>query len=402
MDDGVFNFPRSERSELVKSSPIRDILNVVGRGDVISFAGGIPDATLFEYADIADSFAWVLANRGARALQYASTPGEVELREAAAKRLSTRQLPTSADQIQVTTGSQEALYLIGQALITPGDVVLVEQPTYLAAVQAFQLAGAHLIGIPTDEDGVLADELERLIAEHQPTFVYLIPTFQNPSGRTMPLERRQAVADVLRRTGVALVEDDPYGEIRFEGEHLPNIAALPGMAGQTLLLNSVSKVMAPGLRIGWIRGEGEVMRNLEVIKQAVALQCPVVDQLAVARYLEAYDLDEHIARVVEAYRGRRDAMYDEITRMLPEDATVTKPVGGMFLWASLGHGLDTQELLPKAVEQGVAFVPGWSFYANDPDRSTMRLSYVTNAPETIHEGLQRLGRGLEQLGYPLR
>lgn len=401
MDEGVFSFPQSRRSELVKSSPIRDILNVIGRGDVISFAGGIPDATLFEYSDIADAYAWVLAHQGPRALQYASTPGEPELREAAATRLS-RQLPTTADQIQVTTGSQEALYLVGQAMVTPGDVVLVEQPTYLAAVQAFQLAGATLIGIPTDEQGVLPDELEKLIVEHKPAYVYLIPTFQNPSGRTMGLERRQAVAEVLVRTKTALVEDDPYGEIRFEGDRVPSMAAMPGMSGQTLLLNSISKVMAPGMRIGWIRGEGDIMRNLEVIKQAVALQCPVVDQLAVARYLDVCDLDEHIAKVVEAYRVRRDAMYDALVAMLPEDATVTRPVGGMFLWASLGHGMDTQQLLAKAVDKGVAFVPGWSFYAHDPETSTMRLSYVTNEPGRIREGLSRLKGALQEMGYPVR
>jgi len=206
----------------------------------------------------------------------------------------------------------------------------------------------------------------------------------------MPLTRRQEVADVLLRTGLVLVEDDPYSALRFEGEAAPPIAALPGLAPQTVLLNSMSKVMAPGLRIGWMRAEGPVLQVLGIAKSAVTLQSPALNQLAVAHYLTHYDLDDHIRRVVESYRGRRDVMYDGLVRMLPATAHVTRPQGGMFCWVTLGDATDTQQLLRVAVEEGVAFVPGWSFYANDPDRSTMRLSYVTNSPEMIREGLGRL------------
>lgn len=386
-------FQLASRFSGVTTSPVRDILDVVNRGDVISFAGGIPDASLFEVDDFRAAFDHVLATQGRRALQYATTRGEPELLEQLAARTS-RHLPTTPDQLQVTSGSQEGIFLVGQALLDPGDVVLVEQPTYLAAVQAFSLAGARLVAVPTDGGGVLPDALEAAIAAHHPKFVYLIPTFQNPTGRSMPAGRRREVAEVLLRTGVPLLEDDPYGELRFEGEAAPPLAALPGMGGQTVLLNSASKVMAPGVRIGWLRAEGPILRSLEIAKQAVGLQSAVTDQLAVARYLATCDLDAHIARVAGVYRERRDAMTHGLAFLLPPGATVTRPEGGMFLWVALGDGTDTAAVLPSAVDAGVAYVPGWPFFASDPDHSTMRLSYVTNPPEVIAAGLDRLAGAL--------
>ena len=387
-------FQLAGRFSGVTTSPVRDILAVISRGDVISFAGGIPDASLFELADFRAAFDHVLTHQGARALQYATTKGEPELLEQLAARLS-RTLPTTPEQVQVTSGSQEGIFLVGQVLLDPGDVVLVEQPTYLAAVQAFSLAGARLEAVATDEHGILPDALADAIAAHHPKFVYLIPTFQNPTGRSMPADRRQAVADVLLRTGVPLLEDDPYGELRFDGDAAPPLASLPGMSAQTILLNSASKVMAPGVRIGWLRAEGDILRSLEVAKQAVGLQSAVTDQLAVARYLATCDLDAHIARVVAVYRERRDAMAAGLAAMLPDGASVTRPEGGMFLWVRLGGAVDTALRLPTALEEGVAYVPGWAFFAGEPDRSTMRLSYVTNPVATITEGLARLGRAFD-------
>lgn len=389
------SFPVADRYAGVTTTAVRDLLDVLSQGNIISFASGAPAAEFFAADDIRASFDWVFANRPAKALQYSSTPGEPELREQAARRVS-RSIPTTADQIQVTTGSQEAIYLVGNAMLNPGDVVLVERPTYLAAVQAFASSGARMIGIPSDDDGARPDALEDLIREHNPKFVYLIPTFQNPSGVCMQAGRRKEIAEVLLRTGTPLVEDDPYGELRFSGEFIPQISALPGMAHQSLLLNSISKIMAPGIRVGWIRGEGPIMNTISIAKEAIGLHSSVVDQLAVARYLEAYDVDAHIRTVVEVYKQRRDGMRRELLEMVPEGATVTSPDGGMFLWAALGNGIDTTALLPIAVQEGVAFVPGESFFAHDPDRSTMRLSYVTNPPEVISEGLHRLGRALER------
>ena len=388
-----FEFPLTERLAGDIADPVGDLFAVLSRGDIISFAGGIPDASLFEFDDIRASFEHVLAHDERRALQYATTEGDPGLRHEAALLLG-RHLPTSAHQIQVTSGSQEGIFLAAQVMLSPGDVVLVEEPTYLAAVQAFMLNGAQMVGVATDDDGIVPAELERAIAERRPKFVYLIPTFQNPSGKAMPTRRRAEVAEILVRTGTALLEDDPYSSLRFEGEASAPLASFPGMAAQTLLLNSMSKIMAPGVRVGWIRGEGPIMKVLAIAKAAVSLQSSALNQMAVAHYLANYDLDAHVRHVCEVYRTRRDAMYAGLRQRLPRVAHVTHPDGGMFCWVTLNDRTDTQELLGRAVQHGVAFVPGWSFYAADPDRSTMRLSYVTNSPAMIDEGLDRLQAAL--------
>ena len=385
-----FRFPVAARYAGMESSPLKDIFALAAREDVVSFAGGIPDPALFALEDVTSCYDWVLSHQGHRALQYGVSEGERELREQAARRLS-RDLPTEASQIRVTSGSQEGLFVIAQALLEPGDVVLVESPTYLAAVQAFSVHGARIIGVDTDDDGVIAEALEEAIRTHHPRMVYLIPTFQNPTGRTMPVARREAVAEVLRRTDVPLVEDDPYGALSFSGTTWAPIASLPGMGERTILLNSMSKLMSPGVRIGWMRAEGPILDTLAVAKAAISMQSSVVDQLTVARYLETADLDAHVARVSAVYRERRDAMASAIAPVLPEGAHVTRPEGGMFLWAALGEGFDAQAMLADAVEAGVAYLPGWSFFADHADRSTMRLSFVTHSPAVIEEAIARLG-----------
>ena len=385
-----FRFPVAARYAGMASSPLKSIFDLAAAPGVVSFAGGIPDPELFDLAPVTEAYDWVLTHQGRRALQYGVSEGETELREQAARRLS-RTLPTDASQIRVTSGSQEGLFVIAQAMLEPGDVVLVESPTYLAAVQAFAVHGARMVGVATDEHGVVPEALEEAIREHHPRMVYLIPTFQNPTGRTMSIARRQAVADVLLRHDVPLIEDDPYGELSFSGDLVPPIASLPGMAGRTLLLNSMSKLMSPGVRIGWIRGEGPILETLAVAKAAISMQSSVVDQLTVARYLETADLDAHVRAVSAVYRERRDAMAEAIAPVLPEGAHVTRPDGGMFLWAALGEGWDAQEMLAASVEAGVAYLPGWSFFAEDPARSTMRLSFVTHSPAMIAEAIGRLG-----------
>ena len=385
-----FCFPVAARYAGMASSPLKDIFALAAREDVVSFAGGIPDPALFEIDDVAACYDWVLTHQGRRALQYGVSEGEVELREQAAGRLS-RDLPTDASQIRVTSGSQEGLFVVAEALLEPGDVVLVESPTYLAAVQAFSVHGAQMIGVDTDDDGVIPEALEEAIRRHHPRMVYLIPTFQNPTGRTMPLARRQAVAEVLQRTGVPLIEDDPYGALSFAGHTWAPIASLPGMSERTILLNSMSKLMSPGVRIGWMRAEGPILDTLAVAKAAISMQSSVVDQLTVARYLATADLDAHVSRVAAIYRERRDAMAAAIAPVLPAGAHVTHPEGGMFLWAALGEGWDAQEMLDDAVAAGVAYLPGWSFFADHADRSTMRLSFVTHSPAVIEDGIARLG-----------
>ena len=390
-----YRFPVAARYAGMESSPLKDIFALAAREDVVSFAGGIPDPELFDLEDVAACYDWVLTHQGHRALQYGVSEGEAELREQAARRLS-RDLPTDASQIRVTSGSQEGLFVVAEAMLEPGDVVLVESPTYLAAVQAFAVHGARMIGVDTDDDGVVPEALEEAIRTHHPRMVYLIPTFQNPTGRTMPVARRQAVADVLLRTGVPLVEDDPYGALSFTGSTWAPIASLPGMGERTLLLNSMSKLMSPGVRIGWIRAEGSILDTLAVAKAAISMQSSVVDQLTVARYLATADLDAHIARVSAVYRERRDAMASAIAPVLPDGAHLTRPDGGMFLWAALGEGYDAQRMLAEAVAAGVAYLPGWSFYADQADLSTMRLSFVTHSPAVIADAVARLGQVIAQ------
>ena len=392
-----FSFPVAARYAGMASSPLKDIFALAARENVISFAGGIPDPELFDLGAVTEAYDWVLAHRGARALQYGVSEGETELREQAARRL-TRSLPTDASQIQVTSGSQEGLFVLAQAMLEPGDVVLVESPTYLAAVQAFSVHGARMIGVDTDDDGVVPGALEEAIRTHHPKFVYLIPTFQNPTGRTMPVARRRAVAEVLLRTGVPLIEDDPYGELSFTGGTWAPIASLPGMSERTLLLNSMSKLMSPGLRIGWIRAEGKILETLAVAKAAISMQSSVIDQLTVARYLATQDLDAHVATVSAVYRERRDAMAAAIAPVLPDSAHVTHPDGGMFLWAALGDGYDAQAMLAEAVDAGAAYLPGWSFFADHADTSTMRLSFVTHSPAVIEDGIARLGEVIARHG----
>ncbi|WP_262063515.1 PLP-dependent aminotransferase family protein [Streptomyces sp. STR69] len=386
--------PLAARARAIGGSPVRDILAVTARPEVINFAGGLPAPELFDATGIAAAYQAVFAETPAPALQYATTEGEPVLRAALAERTSVRGLPTDADDLLVTTGSQQALSLLATALLEPGDVVLVESPCYLAALQVFAFAGARVVGVPSDSDGLDPEALDELVVRERPKLLYTVPTFQNPTGRTLPAARRAAVAAVAARRGLWIVEDDPYGELRFEGERLPWIAAHEGAADRTVLLGSFSKVMAPGLRLGWLRAPGALLRACVVAKQAADLHTPTVNQLAAARYLADNDLDAHVAGVAAVYRERRDAMLGGLANSLPEGSSWERPEGGMFLWARLPESYDTTELVSRVLRQNVAYVPGAPFYAGEPDRSTMRLCFVTQTPEEIREGLRRLGEGL--------
>ncbi|MCX4698855.1 PLP-dependent aminotransferase family protein [Streptomyces sp. NBC_01373] len=386
------------RARAVGGSAVRDILAVTARPEVINFAGGLPAPELFDVDGIADAYRAVLTEAPERALQYSTTEGEPGLRGALAGRMSVRGLPTEADDVLVTTGSQQALSLLATVLVEPGDTVLVESPCYLAALQAFGFAGARVVAVPGDGDGLDPAALEELVVRERPKLLYTVPTFQNPTGRTLPAARRAEIASVAARRGLWIVEDDPYGELRFEGERVPWIATYPGAEDRTVLLGSFSKVMAPGLRLGWLRAPGALRRACVVAKQAADLHTPTVNQLAAARYLADRDLDAHVRRVAGVYRERRDAMLAGLADALPEGSAWSRPEGGMFLWARLPSSYDTTELLARVVRQDVAYVPGAPFYAGEPDRSTLRLCFVTQTPEEIGEGLRRLGAGFGLLG----
>uniref|UniRef100_A0AAU2JRF9 PLP-dependent aminotransferase family protein n=1 Tax=Streptomyces sp. NBC_00049 TaxID=2903617 RepID=A0AAU2JRF9_9ACTN len=386
------------RAAAVGGSAVREILALTERPGVISFAGGLPAPELFDTEGLRAAYDAAFAVSARRALQYSTTEGAPELREAVAARTTARGLPTGADDIVITSGSQQALALITTALIEPGDVVLVENPTYLAALQCFGLAGARVVAVPCDAEGIVPEALAELVARERPKLLYTVPTFQNPTGRTLPAARRAAVAEIAARLGLWLVEDDPYGELRYEGADVPWLAAHPGAQDRTALLGSFSKVMAPGLRLGWLRAPASLRRAAVVAKQAADLHTSTVDQLAAAHYLGTVDLDAHIATVRAAYRARRDALQKGLSRTLSADCDWNLPEGGMFVWARLPEEHDATDLLKTALAHDVAFVPGAPFFTGAPDPRTLRLSFTTHTPAEITEGVSRLGAALEEYG----
>ncbi|MFE0581863.1 PLP-dependent aminotransferase family protein [Streptomyces sp. NPDC058874] len=386
------------RTTSVEGSPVREILALTQRPGIISFAGGLPAPELFDTEGLRAAYDAAFALSARRALQYSTTEGAPELRAVVAARATARGLPTGPGDVMVTSGSQQALTLVTAALIEPGDVVLVENPTYLAALQCFGLAGARVVPVPCDGEGILPDALADLVARERPKLLYTIPTFQNPTGRTLPADRRAAVAATAARLGLWLVEDDPYGELRYEGRDVPWLAAHPGAQDRTALLGSFSKMMAPGLRLGWLRAPEPLLRAAVVAKQAADLHTSTVDQLAAAHYLATADLDAHLGTVRAAYRERRDALHDALGRTLPADCRWNLPEGGMFVWARLPADHDATALLRTAVACGVAFVPGAPFHTGVPDPRTLRLSFTTHTPREIAEGVGRLGSALAEYG----
>ena len=365
-------------------SPVRDLLALTSRPEVISFAGGLPAPELFDADALREAYGRAVSRRS---LQYAPTEGDVDLRGLVADRLTRRGLPTGVDDLLVTSGSQQALTLAVTALLEPGAVVAVEEPTYLAALQCFQLAGARVVPVAGDEHGLDPAALAEVIERDRPELLYLVPTFANPTGRTLTAARRAEVAALADRHGLWVVEDDPYGELRYRGEPVPSLAS---MSDRVLYAGSFSKVGAPGMRLGWLRAPASIMRTLVIVKQAADLHTSAVDQAAAAAYLEANDLDEHIRGLCAAYRERRDAMIGALPSTVPAGTRWSDPDGGMFVWATLPGGVDTAELITAALARDVAFVPGAPFYATTPDRSTLRLSFTTNTVDGIVEGMGRL------------
>ena len=373
----------------VRSSPVREILALTARPGVISFAGGLPAPELFDVEGLAAAFASALAD-GPHTLQYSTTEGDPALREAVAARLSARGLATAPDDLLITSGSQQALALVAAVALDPGARVLVEEPSYLAAIQAFQLAGAELIPVPCDEDGIDPEAVAALAARHDATLLYTVPTFQNPTGRTLPAQRREALMAAAERAGLWIVEDDPYGELRYSGEPIAPLASLPGADERVIALSTLSKVAAPGLRIGWVRAPRALRAPLTIAKQAADLHSSTIDQAAAARWLASVDLEAHVATLRRVYGKRRDALVAGLADALPPGSRHNRPDGGMFVWARLPDGWDAEALLPRALARDVAFVPGAPFHAGAPDRATLRLSFTAHPPGEIATGLARL------------
>ena len=378
------------RMSRVQASAIREILKVTERPDVLSFAGGLPAPEAFPAEALARAHADVLARDAAAALQYGPTEGHGPLRAWVAERMTGRGLPASPDQVLITAGSQQGIDLVAKTLIDPGDTVLVEAPSYLAALQCFSTYEARFETVETDEDGMRVDALERALRAGRPKLIYLVPTFQNPRGTTLSLERRGRVARLASEYGVTVLEDDPYAELRYRGAALPPVAGIDPDS-PVIHLGSFSKTLAPGLRLGYVIADERTIRALTIAKQATDLHSGSLAQRAVARLFEIFDYEAHLRRLRTLYGERLDAMLAAIERSFPAGTHWTRPEGGLFVWVSLPQGLDAEELLADAMRDRVAFVPGAPFYPAVPCHETLRLNFSNRPPLLIAEGIARLG-----------
>jgi DNA-binding transcriptional MocR family regulator len=387
------------RLDNVETSAIRELFKLLGKPGIISFAGGFPDSAMFDVAGIKESADKALAEEPGGALQYGATEGYEPLRTQLAHFMQTKGVKQVEPQgLIVTTGSQQALDLLGKTMISPGDKVIVEAPTFLATIQCFRLYGADLVTAPIDAHGVRTDKLEQLIEQHKPKLVYLIPTFGNPSGATLTRERRIKVLELAKKYKTLIVEDDPYGDLYFGEAPPPSILALssevPGSREWIAHCGSMSKVLSPGLRVGWLIAQPELLAKATMCKQFSDAHTSTFAQATAAQYLKSARMPATLARVRQVYAERAQAMGDALQRQLGDAIEFTRPNGGLFFWAKLtgagGKVKDAGELAKRAIEKGVAFVPGAPFFANNPDVSTLRLSFATVGVEKILEGVGRL------------
>ncbi|MEK3791937.1 PLP-dependent aminotransferase family protein [Paenibacillus sp. FSL R7-0204] len=383
------------------SSAVRDILKITQGKDIISLAGGLPAEELFPAEAIREAYSRVLSGDSS-ALQYGLTEGYLPLREQIAARLGQQGLPVSTEEMILTTGSQQAIDLLCRILLDPGDTVLVEAPTYLAALQVLGSYRADIQVVKSDEEGLLPEHLEEQLRVHRPKLLYAVPTFNNPSGATWSRARREQVVELCRKYGVLILEDNPYGEIRFDEspEAYPKaLAAIDrNLGGDTCVVytGTFSKIVAPGLRTGWIIGPAGLVRVIARAKQAADLHSSTIDQRALHELLLTFDLEAHIRLVSREYKSRMKLLSAELTSQRWQDTSFLEPRGGMFLWLSLPARIHTAELLPLAVEQGVAFVPGEVFYSEQPMKNTMRLNFTHTRPELLPLAVQRLTTALSR------
>ena len=393
----------AQRLDNVETSAIRELFKLLGKPGIISFAGGFPDSAMFDVDGITQSSQKALQENAGMALQYGATEGFGPLREQLAAFMATKGAKDVApEQLIVTTGSQQALDLLGKCMVSPGDKVIVEGPTFLATIQCFRLYGAEVISAPVDGNGVIVEALEKLIAEHQPKLVYLIPTFGNPSGATLSLERRKHVLELAVKYQTLVVEDDPYGDLYFDAPPPASLLALspevPGSREWLAHCGSLSKVLSPGLRIGWLIANPELLAKAVMCKQFSDAHTSTFAQATAAQYLQAGHMPATLAKVRKVYASRAKAMMDALRSELGDAVEFTEPQGGLFLWVRLtgkgGKLADANELAKRAIEQGVAFVPGAPFFSQNPDVSTLRLSFATADEDKIREGVARLAKAL--------
>jgi 2-aminoadipate transaminase len=392
----------ASRLDNVETSAIRELFKLLGTPGIISFAGGFPDSAMFDVEGLKEASQKALTEEPGGALQYGATEGYEPLRTQLSAFMKTKGVDVDPTGLIVTTGSQQALDLLGKTMISPGDKVIVEGPTFLATIQCFRLYGAQLISAPIDENGVKTDELEKLIAEHKPRFVYLIPTFGNPSGAMLSLERRKKVLELAVKYQTLVVEDDPYGDLYFGEAPPPSIMSLskdvPGSRELIAHCGSLSKVLSPGLRIGWMIAPAELLSKATMCKQFSDAHTSTFSQATAAQYLKSGRMPGTLAHVREVYGQRAQAMGNALKRELGDAVSFTQPHGGLFFWARLtganGKLADANVLAKRAIEKLVAFVPGAPFFAENPDVATLRLSFATADVAKIEEGVKRLGQAL--------
>jgi 2-aminoadipate transaminase len=388
----------SKRASGAKRSAIRELLKLTEKPDIISFAGGCPAPETFPHDEFAEIAADELRGNYENVLQYGLTEGSQTLRRVIVDWLRPQGLDVSADQVLVTTASQQALDLLSKALIDPGDVIFVEAPTYLAALQTFSLFEADKIPVPMEEDGMNLDILEQKItqARHAGKIlkaVYVIPDFQNPSGITMSLAKRKRLLEIARKQELLIFEDDPYSQLRFTGEMLPSIRSLDD-EGRVILIMTFSKVLAAGMRLGLVVADASFMDVLVRVKQATDLCTSKLIQHIAARYIRDYGMEQHLTEIREVYHVKRDAMIAALEKYMPKDEgiTWTHPEGGLFLWVRLPEEIDTEEMFPRAIENKVAYVVGKAFYVDGRGQNEMRLSFSLGSTERIEEGIRRLSK----------
>lgn len=382
----------ASRMNLLKGSAIRELLKLAGRPEVMSFAGGMPAPELFPVEQVMEASMAVLKESGRVALQYSSTEGFPRLRQQIADRmLAKNNIKTDADHILITSGSQQGLDFSARVFLNPGDVVLLESPSYLGAVNAFKAAEPTFIEVPTDDGGMIMEELEKILATTENVkMIYVIPDFQNPTGRTWDLDRRHKFMEIVNRYEIPVVEDNPYGELRFEGEYMPALKSLD-TKGLVVYLGTFSKILAPGYRLGWVCADDEILAKYNFMEQAASLQASTIGQMETAKWIDMFDLDAHVNTIREVYKKRRDVMMDTLKNNLPEGCECTYPVGGLFTWVVLPESFNSEEkmkeLQMKCLEKNVAFVAGGSFFPNGGHENTLRLNYSCMPEDKIVKGI---------------
>jgi 2-aminoadipate transaminase len=388
----------------MRSSVIRELLKLTQQPEMISFAGGLPAPEVFPVEPFREACNRALLEHGKQALQYGTTEGYKPLREWIAQRSASYGILSEIENISITSGSQQALDLVGRLFLNRGDKIVVEEPTYVGALQAWNAYGAEYATVKMDDEGMIPESLEAALRTG-PKFIYVLPNFQNPSGATLSLERRKILVELADKYGVPIIEDDPYGQLRFEGEHIPPVIVLDSEyrnhggnveGGNVLYMSTFSKILAPGIRLAWVIGPTDVIRKLVLAKQGADLHTSTFNQLAAYELAKTGLLNEHVKLIRNTYKERRDMMMESMAEFFPSGTRWTHPKGGMFLFGYLPENLDATDIFKRAVEKKVAFVPGAAFHPNGGGENTMRLNFSYSTPEIIREGIQRLGLAIKE------